>query len=274
MTPDTSAIGALERIATRANATGPGEGLQPRLPTIFEDPAGRPAPPDEATAEAPADGTERRAAAPISRPAVLHADLGSPTGSPAPFPDPARRPAPSAADVDVDVFDGPAPTAPPVPVRASRAAAPEPARAGHESATPVGRREASVSRTPAPTSLAREEPAVPAAHHGREPQARADGGVRAPVTAAVPTAPIPAPVARERVASPPFRPLSRIEPPRAPRRDSALDEGTTVRVTIGRVEIRAVAPHVAASPAPPRARPATPSGLDAYLGRRNRGARS
>lgn len=169
------------------------------------------------------------------------------------------EPAPSPAD---SVLLAP----PPAPSTAASVAAPvRPPTARAQAPEPLVR----APRGAGPAGAAIASPLSPAGHHDAAEEA-VEGAATGPRRAAEPDPLLPARTPLRPAAQPPARghTAAAALPPREARLQAPREEPTTVQVTIGRIEIAAIAPPPAPVRAP--AAGARPLSLDDYLARRGR----
>jgi len=223
-------------------------------------PAPPPAPPpagETSTAPRPPSTTTPPSPPPLARPPGEHRSAVVST-LPAPSPEPADPAAHRIVELAREVEATPAtpatPTTPPVPGPPRLTARPATSeRPAERVVEPV------VERPPATTAQA---PAP-----GNDPAGQVPA---APRPATRPPGPVPAP-ARRRRATAPAEPLGRLPAVADPTGEAA---GQVVRVSIGKVEVRAPAPPATPpppAPPPPLARPSL--SLDDYLRQRDEGSR-
>ncbi len=293
----------LSRLAARL--ADPAAALKPRLPGRFESlPVSRPSLDLEGADVARTDEVAATPLAPRGTPPL------SPAPAPAadePRPEPSPR-SPSPLEGDVGLPPQPPPTAddrPPGPRRAPRAA--QAAETMPEAnPAPIPRPPALFSLPSRAAEVAPTEPppAMPTSVTPRrvEEMAEPDTGRLAPLVPRVPVAPRPGPadsneplegptrqptvaeaaIAADTVAQPAQPPLMpppaylTPAPPQTPAGSPAVPsppQPPVIRVTIGRIEVRAVTPPPIAPPAP-RPAPRPPSlSLDDYLKERRGGRR-
>ena len=295
------ADGIEARALTGSDRAGtPGAGQQPAWPSATGSrPGGLTAAVEGGVARAGREaahspgpsGKDSHASAGDGAPEAVAPRLARPAGTPAvpvttPKPRPAAVPPPAATPVRAEPAAPPlAPGAPAIPAAGRERLHPADALPPGEP-SPAPPRPSTIS----PPPIERTTANVPTAASGGNP------GVRAPLSTAAGPAPrqiepaepsardiTPAVLEADRVPAepilgPPPSRRSAIEPMRAePVEETAPSRATagqapTIRVTIGRIEVRAmVLPAPPARQQPPRWQPALP--LDEYLRRRNGGAR-
>jgi hypothetical protein len=227
----------LGRLAARA--LGVGEVAQPRR-SLFEPRRGAPEP--FASVELEDAAPPRSEASTRPREATRLPQPEAPVA-----PEPAGRP---PLPPTLRAPEGTVPGAP-VPERAPAAAA---RRAQEEAVSPTVRR-----RTPARESVARPARPTPEPAPARRPTVR---------DALAPRAQAPPPARRAAPAV--VAPTLAVRPPPPPLNVQVREPAPTVRVTIGRVDVRAVAPEPPARPKR-KPKPAPRVSLDEYLGRARSG---
>lgn len=229
-----------------ATARGRPQGLQPRLAARFENLA--PAPEPEA-----ADGPLRQAAPAVPPAVPATAPRTTIQQHAAPHPNGRRQPAPTPTENPTAAREVPPPTAP-WQLSETRPAA------------------ASQAQEPGPAAAIRPNPLAPPAPVPQEPRDAAAIVATAERPVEASTAPPWLSTAPKPIAQPtPPLPVAAPAPPARPGpRSPAIAEAPTVRISIGRVDVRADPTPAKAAARPAAARPTGDSSLTRYLNQRGR----